>query len=334
MLSNNAVIKDIAYYHPDNLVGNDYFIEHFDKQGIDIRGLLKSSGRKYRYISDDENETILTMGIKAAEKLIEKSDIDPQKINSIIFSTSTPEYISPTNAIKLHESIRAGSKSTVYDLNANCAGMLVAIDQASRAMRSNPDIKYSLIVGSDQLNRYSRFDEAITYANFGDSACAIILENTYNTDNGFIDSDSYTNSSTHDKIVLPAKGLSSTIHNKHLSVKDKLVHWTRFDNTGTFFSAKISIETLLKKNNLKKSDIKKYFLSQFAVQSIQYICAQLNEDENKFVFIGDKYGYTGTTSPLLAFAKTIENNELNKGDYVIFWTVGAGSTCECILYRY
>ncbi|URZ01543.1 ketoacyl-ACP synthase III [Clostridium felsineum] len=333
MLSNNAVIKDIAYYHPDNLVGNDYFIKHFDKQGIDIRSLLSAFGRKYRYISNDINETILTMGIKATEKLLEKSKIDPNEINTIIFSTSTPEYISPSNAIEIHESIRASSKSTVYDLNANCAGMLVAIDQASRSMRNNPNIKYSLIVGSDQLNRYSRYDQAITYANFGDSACAILLENISNTENGFIDSDFYTNSSTHDKVVLPAKGLSSAIHDKSLPIKDKLVEWNDFDNRGTFLSATISINILLERNNLKKSDIKKYFISQFSKGGIEYVCDLLEENQNKFTFIGDRFGYTGTTSPLLALANAIENNELNKGDYVIFWTVGAGSTCSCILYR-
>lgn len=81
-------------------------------------------------------------------------------------------------------------------------------------MRSNSDIKYTLIVGSDQLSKYSRFDEALTYANFSDSACAIIVENIPNTASGFIDYNAYTNSSNHNKVLMPAKGMSSVIHNK------------------------------------------------------------------------------------------------------------------------
>ena len=334
MKENNAVIKNVAYYHPENTVGNDYYIQHFDGQGEDIRHLLATTGRKFRYISDDLSETTLTMGMKAAQILMSKADISPSELNLIVFSSGTPEYISPSNAVLIHNAIRAGQKTVVYDLNANCAGMLVAIEQVSRSMRDNDKIKYALIIGSDQLSRYSRFNESIPYANFADSACVILLENVSNTESGFIDSDSYTNSSNHDKVLLPAKGLSSAIHNKELELKDKLLQWSPFDINGAFYSAKISIEELLSRNNLSKKDIKKYFLSQFAKKSIYRLCEQLEEDEEKFVYIGDEFGYTGTTSPLLAYAKTIERNELKKGDYVIFWTIGAGTTCSSILYRY
>jgi len=334
MKINNAVIKGISYYHPKNAVGNEYYIDHFEGQGEDIRHLLETTGRKYRYISDDTDETTLTMGIKATQMLMEKTDINSSELNLIVFSSGTPEYIAPSNAVIIHNEIRAGQKTIVYDMNANCAGMTVALEQVSRSMRDNPRIKYALIVGSDQLSKYSRFNEAIPYANFADSACAIILENVWNTDSGFIDSDSYTNSSNHDKVRLPAKGLSSTIHNKNLELKDKLLQWSPFDTNGAFYSAKVSIEELISRNNLTKKDIKKYFLSQFAKKSIQLLCEQLEEDQEKFVYIGDEFGYTGTTSPLIAYAKTIEKNELTKGDYVIFWTVGAGTTCSCVLYRY
>lgn len=330
----NQIIRNVAYYHPENSVGNEYYIGHFDEKGEDIRRLLETTGRKYRYISNDADETTITMGIKVTQMLISEANIDPDELNLIVFSSGTPEYISPSNAVLIHNSIRAGQKTMVYDLNANCAGMLVAIEQVCRSMRDNTLIKYALIVGSDQLSKYSRFDEAIPYANFADSACAIIIENVLNAERGFIDSDSYTNSSNYDKVLLPAKGLSSTIHNKELVIKDKLLQWSPFDINGAFYSAKISIEKLLSRNNLTKKDIKKYFLSQFAKKSIYNLCEQLEENKEKFVYIGDEFGYTGTTSPLLAYARTVEKNELSEGDYVIFWTVGAGTTCSCILYRY
>lgn len=331
---NNSIIMGTAYYHPENKVDNDYFIEHFKKQGKDISGLLKATGRSSRYISDDKNETMLTMGCIAASKVLEKTYVKPSQLNLIIFASGTPEYIAPSNAIKLHSALRAGQRTAVYDLNANCAGMLVAHEQASRVMKSNLNVKYALIVGSDQLNRYSRYNEAITYSNFGDSACAILLENVFDTDRGFIDSDYYTNSSNHDKILLPAKGMTSAIHDKHLEIKDKLVNWTNFSLEGTFNSAKISIEELLFKNNLTKKDIKKYFISQFARKNIKAVCQDLEEDINKFTFVGDEFGYTGVTSPFLAYARAVENEELQIGDYVVFWTVGAGTTCVCELYRY
>lgn len=333
-MNNNAMIKGIAYYHPKRKVGNEYFIEHFKKQGKDINGLLKATGRKERYISDDEQENMLTMGYMAAKEVLAKTHVKASQLGMIVFSSGTPEYIAPSNAIKLHSMLNAAQKCAVYDLNANCAGMTVALDQVSRVMRNNQNLKYALIVGSDQLNRYSRYREAITYSNFGDSACAMVIENVYNSNRGFVDSDFYTNSSHHDKILLPAKGMSNVIKDRSLSTQDKLVRWDSFDLSGAFYSAKISIEEILFRNNLEKSHIKKYFLSQFALNNIKMVAEDLGESMDKFTFIGDEFGYTGTTSPMLAYARSVENNELEIGDYVIFWTVGAGTTCVCCLYQY
>lgn len=333
-MNNNCMIIGVSYYHPAHKVDNEFFIEHFKKQGTDIRGLLRATGRNSRYISDSMDETMLTMGCNAAQEVLDKTHIKASQLNMIVFSSGTPEYIAPSNAIKIHSMIGAGQKCAVYDLNANCAGMLAAFEQVARSMRNNPNIKYALVVGSDQLNRYARYNEAISYSNFGDSACAMVLENVFNTNRGFLDSDFYTNSSNHDKILLPAKGMTSVVHDKKLSVKDKLVKWTNFNLDGAFHSAKVSIEEILFKNNLSKSAIKKYYLSQFAQKNIEYVCDELEEDINKFIFVGDEFGYTGTTSPILAFARSLENEDLSIGDYVIFWTVGAGTTCVCVLYQY
>lgn len=49
-----------------------------------------------------------------------------------------------------------------------------------------------------------------------------------------------------------------------------------------------------------------------------------SDDKNEF-------GYTETTSHILAYARAVENNELAIGGYVVFWTVGAGTTCVCIV---
>lgn len=75
-------------------------------------------------------------------------------------------------------------------------------------------------------------------------------------------------------------------------------------------------------------------MSQFALKNIVNVAEELGESIDKFIFVGDEFGYTGTTSPMLAYARALENNELEIGDYVIFWTVGAGTTCVCVLYQY
>lgn len=113
-----------------------------------------------------------------------------------------------------------------------------------------------------------------------------------------------------------------------------MFQWTSFDLSGAFFSAKISIEELLFRNGLTKNDIKRYFLSQFSWKNIEKVCEEMEEDISKFTFVGNEFGYTGTTSPFLAYERSLEKKELSICDYVMFWTVGAGTTCAAVLYRY
>lgn len=331
----NVKIKAIDYYHPKTKYSNEYFLDHFSKQGVDISGLLEVTGRKERYISEDPHENSLTMAIEACTKVLRTSDIDPADINLVVFVSSTPEYLSPTNAVKIHEALGLGKQTNAYDMNGNCSGMINAFDQVCRTMKSNNRIKYTLLVGSDLLIRYSRKSEAITYANFGESACAVLLENTYNGPSDFIDSSSYVDSSLSCYINFPPEGFSNVLATEEAPEKDnRIIEWIDFNTDDAFASSVDSINDILGRNNLTKKDVKLYCLSQFAKKNIDMIQATLEEPVEKFPFVGDRFGYTGVTSPFLALADSIKNGKLNPGDHVILWTVGAGVIASCVLLRY
>jgi 3-oxoacyl-[acyl-carrier-protein] synthase-3 len=55
---------------------------------------------------------------------------------------------------------------------------------------------------------------------------------------------------------------------------------------------------------------------------------------DKIIYIGDKYGYTGTTSPLISLYEGIQQGRIKRGDTVLFWTVGAGHQFIVMLFKY
>ena len=328
-------IKNIKYYHPKTSYSNEYFLRHFSEQGVDISGLLNVTGRNHRYISENLNENSLTMAIEACNKVIKDTNIDVQDINLVVFVSSTPEHLSPTNAVKIHNALGLSKNANAYDMNANCSGMIIAMDQVCRVMKSNNRIKYSLLVGSDLSFRYSRKSEPITYANFGESACAVLLENTEDNLSDFIDSSSYVDSSLSCYIKFPAEGFSKILAGDEDIPKDsRLIEWENFNTDDAFASSVDSINEILARNNLTKDDVKLYCLSQFAKKNIDMIREALEEPEHKFPFVGDKFGYTSVTSPFMALADSVSNGNLKRGDYVILWTVGAGVVASCMLLRY
>lgn len=331
----NVKIKSIEYYHPEKVYYNDYFIEHFEKQGINIHGLLKVSGREKRFISENPDENTLTMAVNAANKAVNAAHIDKDIIDLVVSVASTPEFLSPTNAIKIHTALNLSRRCSAYDMNGNCTGLILALDQVSRVMKTNNRIKYALLVGSDQLFRNSDPTDALTYADFAESACALVLENTEDTTSDYIDSSSFAFNKFNKYVTFPAKGLSYSLNKgEALTMKERKIKYDTCDFTEAFDTCTDSVYELLDRNHLSKEDIKLYCVSQFGINNVDAIRKALNEKPEKFPFIGDRFGYTGLTSPFLAFKHAIDNNQINRGEYAILWTVGAGVVASACLIRY
>lgn len=323
-------IKEMAIYHPSNHVSNEKYIDHFlQKDGVDYTRLLTEVlGRDKRYVAS-ENENSLTMAIEASKRVLEKSGISAEDLDMIMFSSQVPEYTLPSNAVMIHKAIAAGGKTGVYDTNANCSGMTIAFEQASRFLVSNPNMERILLVGSDNLTRIADPKDVITYGNFGDAAVAIILEKT-NEQGGLIDSAYYTDSTTFDKVTFPRNGLTQGLKDKSIDY----MQWLPFDGTMCIESAKQIIDPMLARHNMKPEDVKAYCFSQFSAVNINLLKDYYNAPDENVIVVGNEFGYTGTTSPLLALYTAIEDGRVKRGDKVLLWTVGIGYQIIAVLFEY
>lgn len=328
----NVKIRAIEVYHPDNQVDNSFYIEHFKKQGKEISGLLKSFGRDKRYIINNDDENTLTMGIEVAKKVLKLAKLEGKDIDMILFSSQLPEYTFPSQSLIVHNSISGNEDCMCMDTNTNCVGMLVAIENTTRAMMGNPYVKRALIIGSDYASIHCKNDDELTYPHFGDGAAAIILEKT-EEDGGFIDSMCKSNGASWDLVKYPACGMSK-IYKKNVSTQDRRMEWTPFNGTFAVDHAVTSINILLNRNNLKLEDIKSYCFSQYAKVFNEVGSEKLGVDINKFIYIGDKYGYTGTSSPFIALYEGIKTGKIKRGDLVCLWSVGTHWTICTMLIRY
>lgn len=329
----NVKIKEIEIYHPHNKVGNDFYIEHFKKElNQDItRFLVEICGRDTRYIIDSEKENSVTMGVEASKKVLEKAGISADDIDMIIFSSQVPEYVFPTNAVALHQAIGASKQTGILDINANCSGMTTGLDQASRYLMANPSMKRVLLVGSDAASLIMNPADTITYPNFGDCAVALILEKTDEEGTGLVDSMYYTESCDVDKVTFPKDGLSNNLHGR--GVVD-YVQWIPFPGDVSIARATDMIKELVSRNGLTTQEVDAYCLSQFSIGNINLLRDNLAVTDQQMIYVGDKYGYTGTTSPLLALYEGVKEGRIKRGDTVLFWTVGIGYQLIAVLFKY
>lgn len=318
----NVRIKAMDIYHPSNSVKNNYYVEHFKKvHGNDYTSFFDDIlGRDSRYIIKDEAENTLTMAIEAAKKVLGKANIASEEIDMIYFVSQSPEYIFPTNASLVHQAIKGNKYASVLDVNGNCSGMTIALEQAIRTLSTNPRMRYVLIVGSDYASYIMDPNDSITYPNFGDSACAVILEKV-EEEKLLFDTIHYIDSSDASVVSFPEKGMSNLLKGNN---DNPYVKWNPFPGDVSLPSALNMMETLIKRNDLEKEDIKAFCLSQFSISNINKIRDDLKLKDEQMIYIGDEFGYTGTTSPLMALHAAMEKGTVQKGDKVILWTVGVG----------
>lgn len=326
-MNNGIKIVEVATYHPSNLVDNEFYIEHFQKQGRNINGLLNALGREKRYIIDND-ENSLTMAIEASQRSLAKANLTGEDIDMILLSTQTPEYSIPTNVAFIHEAIGAKDHTIMFDMNANCAGMTIAVETASRYMMANKRVKRALVVGSDANSFITNPEQEITYANFADGAAAIILEKTEDGTVGFIDAVHEVDTNDKNYILYPPKGFSKANGQK------EYIHFTPFDGSLAIPPAIKIIEDLLTDNDLTMDDIDALCLSQAAPSNTAGLQEYFNIADEKIIFVGDKVGYTTTSSPFFCLNEGIETGRIKRGDTILFWTIGAGHEMVAMLFNY
>lgn len=317
-------VKQISVYHPENSYTNEEMASSSPNREK-LLGMWSHLGREKRYLAD-EKENTLTMAIEAAKKVLQAANISGDQIDLITISSGTHEYNIPTDASFVHKAIGGKDRCAIYDQNANCAGMVVSYDQVSRAMLHNPKMKYALIVGSEQVGSFYKPENMVHIGLSGDAACAIILERVEEDGYGLIDSSYITHSERPEDLVLPEHGFKNS-----KIIQTKVSDSYKVDIM--FTKAPAVINNLLKDNGLTKDGITHYLISQVLSTKIDYLIEALEEDASKFTYVGDKYAYTGTTSPFLALYHAIEEGKLKQDDNYIMWSVGAGFTSCGLLAR-
>lgn len=328
----SVTIQNTGMYIPEKKVYNDYFIKHFDSLNIQVRGLMDHLGRRKRYLSS-ENETSLTMACNAVKDCIEKSGLDADMIDMLIFTSDIPEYLSPTNALKIVHELDMPNVTVAFDINANCVGMLTAVDFARSYMVTNAKMKYAIIVGSFNISSVCRKNDSVVYPNFGDASAAVLLmrEET-EEEKGYIESISFLDASYHEYVTFPKCGVSKIAQN-NVPEYDKRLEWNPFDMK--FISDRWCemITEILDRRGLTPNDVDYYILSQLSDYDNMVTLDKLGVGEGKYFFLGKEYGYTGNTCLFLVLNR-MWNTIAQPGNKVIFCTVGAGYSAIAQLYYF
>lgn len=323
----NAAITAVDHYLPDTMLTNadlEKMVETNDewittRTGIKERRILKKEGAGSSY-----------MAIKAAQNLIERSNIDPLDIDLVILATATPDMPVATTGVYVATEIGA-TNAFSFDLQAACSSFLYGMSVASAYIESGR-YKKVLLIGSDKMSSIIDYTDRATCIIFGDAAGAVLFEP--NTEGlGF--QDEYLRSDGIGREFLKIDAGGSILPASAETVRNKQ-HYV-FQDGKTVFKYAVSnmadvSEKIMKRNKLTHEDVNWLAAHQANKRIIDATAHRMGLDDSKVLMNIEKYG--NTTSATLPLLLCDYENKLQKGDNIIFATFGGGFTWGAIYLKW
>jgi len=322
-----AVITAVGKYIPDYILTNkelEKMVETNDEW------ITTRTGIRERRILKDKNKGTSFLAIQAANDLISKSNINPKEIELVIVATATPDMQAASTAAYTASQIGA-TNAFSFDLESACSSFLYGMSVAARYIESSK-YKKVLLIGADKNSSMIDYTDRTTCIIFGDGGGAVLFEPDHEG-LGLLDEILRTDGVGREFLKVEAGG--SLMPATKETVENRL-HFVQQDGKTVFKNAVFNMadvcEKIMLKNNLMKSDIAWLAAHQANKRIIEATGNRMKLDSSKIMMNIQNYG--NTTSATLPLLLADYENQLKKGDIIIFTAFGGGFSWGAIYLKW
>ena len=318
-----ARIAGIGAYVPETIVTNDDLAKIVETSD---EWISSRTGIRERRISTKEGTSDLAA--EAARRALEAAGVKPEELDLIILGTSSPDCNYPSGACEVQAKIGAVN-AAAFDISAACSGFIFAMNIVQGFFKSGI-YQTALIIGAETLSKVVDWDDRSTCVLFGDGAGAAVLKNE---ESGIIDMLMGSDGTKGEALKCTSRSLGN-----FLTGERPELGFMTMDGQEVFrFAVKRvpeSIESLMKRNQTAKEDIRYCILHQANERIVEAVARRLKEPMDKFPMIIEKYGNTSTASIPLLLDDMVNKGMLEAGDKIILSGFGAGMTWGAVLLEW
>lgn len=351
----NIKITGTGTYIPDNIEKNEDFHQHtfLNTDGSRIDYANEVIVEKFKAITGiaerryaDTHLTSSDIGAIAAEKAIADANIDPETLDYIIVAHNFGDVkantiqsdLLPCLASRVKHNLRIQNpKCVAYDILFGCPGWIEGVIQAQAFIKAGM-AKKCLVIGTETLSRVvDKYDrDSMIYS---DGAGASIIEAT-DDEGGILAHE--TASFTYDEAYYLFFGNSNNQElcrdTRYIKMHGRKIYEFALNNVPA------AMKTCLDKSGIDISEVKKVLIHQAnekmdeAIIKRFYRLYKTQAPEDIMPMSIHKLGNSSVATVPTLF-DLIRNNKLddhsiNKGDVIIFASVGAGMHINAIVYKY
>lgn len=286
--------------------------------------------KERRILKPEEGKGTSYMAIQAANILIEKKKLDPKEIDLVIVATATPDNMVASTAAFVAAQIGAVN-AFAYDLLAACSSFLFGMSTAASYIQSGR-YKKVLLIGADKMSSIIDYTDRTTCIIFGDGAGAALFEPN---EEGLGLQDEYLRSDGNGRQFLGMEAGGSIMPATEETVKNRK-HYI-FQDGRTVFKFAVSnmadvAEKIMQRNNLQHTDVSWLVPHQANKRIIDATANRMGLDHSKVLMNIHRYG--NTTSATLPLLLADFEDQLKKGDNLVFAAFGGGFTWGSIYLKW
>lgn len=344
---------------PEQVIKNDHFRDYVFYDPAKKVPIEKSNGeiiekfeeithiKERRWLNEDQKTSdISTIAVKNA---LESSGIDMETLDFIILGTNfgdiNPGNISsnvlPSIANKVKGNLKIKNPACItHDVISGCPGWTQGMIIADAYIRSGI-YKRGVVLGADSLSRISDPHDRDSMI-FADGAGATIVEGVESDEpTGILNQASRSDSVPYANLLTLDRSHNPELDEKDLYLKmmgHKLYVYAITHVPGV-------VKESIDKAGLQLSDIKKIFIHQANEKMDDVILKgvfKLYKEKNipegimpmSISWLGNSSTATVPTLLDLVVKGQIEGHEVNKGDYIVLCSVGAGMNINSIVYKW
>lgn len=321
-----SYIKALSYYLPERIVTNEELLKEFPEWGVDKVAL--KVGVNSRHIAD-EHETAGDMAEKAARKLFDEYNIDPQCIDFLLLCTQSPDYFFPSTSCILQNRLGLRTDIGAFDYNLGCSGCIYGLAVA-KGLIAGGIARNVLLLTAETYNKYLHPLDKSDRSIFGDGAAACLISTEGIAEIGEFSMG--TDGSGAENLIIKT-GASRQKNQTGLSVTDDEGH-TWYDdylymNGGAIFNFTLEavpalMKQVLDKNKLEKENMDYYVFHQankFMLDTIRKVC-MLPKD--KFYIDLETTGNTVSSTVMIGLKDCLDDDTIEQGMNVMITGFGVG----------
>ena len=326
----NSKIIGVGKYVPDNVVTNDDLSKMMDTND---EWITERTGiKERRWVKPGSDDTTATMGVKAAKQAIERSGLDKDDIDFIIFATLSPDMYFPGPGVQVQHALDIKTIGAL-DVRNQCSGFVYALSVADNFIKTGM-YKNVLVIGSELhshgLDKTTR-GRGVSVI-FGDGAGAVVVSREEDNSKGILSTHLHSQGEHAEELVVKAPGMGTRWVTDIITDNDEndesyfpyMNGQFVFKNAVVRFS-EVIMEGLMK-NKLQKEDIDMLIPHQANLRIAQFIQKKFGLGDDQVFNNIMKYGNTTAASIPIALCEAWEEGKINEGDTVVLAAFGSGFT--------